>query len=379
LTPDGSLQRSELELSEDALLALPQSPAVFRIATPGGRPYLARTSVLRRRALRLLGKREGSSRVLHLREAFSQMDYWLTGSALDASMTLYEIARQDFPESYQRVLRLRMPPYLKLLLGNAWPRTMVTTQAGSGTGLTYGPFRSRAAAEYFESQYLELFQVRRCQEDLAPAPDHPGCLWGEVGKCLRPCQLAVSREEYGGEVARASEFLRTNGQSMIRSITAARDALSAEMEFEEAARQHRQLERVEGVLKARDELASDAASLQAVAVARSALPNTADLFLVRDGQWLGRVRLDFELQDGKPVSVDRKLRELWAGLGQIVMATRERQERVALLARWFYSTWRDGELLMFDRFDDPPVRKIVNALGRVMGRSEATQERLPLH
>jgi hypothetical protein len=151
------------------------------------------------------------------------------------------------------------------------------------------------------------------------------------------------------------------------------------MEFEEAARQHRQLERVEGVLKARDELASDAASLQAVAVARSALPNTADLFLVRDGQWLGRVRLDFELQDGKPVSVDRKLRELWAGLGQIVMATRERQERVALLARWFYSTWRDGELLMFDRFEDPPVRKIVNALGRVMGRSEATQERLPLH
>jgi hypothetical protein len=77
--------------------------------------------------------------------------------------------------------------------------------------------------------------------------------------------------------------------------------------------------------------------------------------------------------------VDRKLRELWAGLGQIVMATRERQERIALLARWFYSTWRDGELLMFDRFDDPPVRKIVNALGRVMGRSEATQERLPLH
>ena len=191
LTPDGSIAVSDLEHGDDALLALPQAPAVFLISAANGRPYLARTSVLRRRALRLLARRDSPARSFHLREAFSRLDYWLTGSALDASMRMYDLARRHFPDEYARMLRLRMPPYVKLLLANAWPRSIVTTHFGGGASLLYGPFRSRLAAEQFESEFLDLFQIRRCMMDLAPAADHPGCIYGEMNKCLRPCQLAV--------------------------------------------------------------------------------------------------------------------------------------------------------------------------------------------
>jgi hypothetical protein len=44
---------------------------------------------------------------------------------------------------------------------------------------------------------------------------------------------------------------------------------------------------------------------------------------------------------------------------------RERQEYLALLARWYYSSWRDGEWLAFDSYDDIPYRKLVNAVSRV--------------
>ena len=49
----------------------------------------------------------------------------------------------------------------------------------------------------------------------------------------------------------------------------------------------------------------------------------------------------------------------------------ERQEYLALLARWYYSTWREGEWLGFDSYGDIPYRKLVNAVSRVARRDSA--------
>jgi excinuclease ABC subunit C len=60
--------------------------------------------------------------------------------------------------------------------------------------------------------------MRRCQEDLQPSPDHPGCIYGEMNLCLRPCQQVVGAAEYGHEVDRVLEFLRSVGQSLLAAI-----------------------------------------------------------------------------------------------------------------------------------------------------------------
>ena len=101
-----------------------------------------------------------------------------------------------FPENYLELLKLRMPPYVKIVLANEFPRSQLTTHLTRCAGLYFGPFRSRASAERFESQFLDLFQMRRCQEDLKPSPEHPGCIYGEMGMCLRPCQEVVGPAEY---------------------------------------------------------------------------------------------------------------------------------------------------------------------------------------
>jgi hypothetical protein len=47
------------------------------------------------------------------------------------------------------------------------------------------------------------------------------------------------------------------------------------------------------------------------------------------------------------------------------LTVRERQEYLAILARWYYSTWREGEWIGFAGFDRIPYRKVVNAVSRV--------------
>lgn len=356
---------SDLAALDAALDTIPNAPAVFALWPEEGDPYLSKTALLRRRLLRLLRQRERPSRLLNLRHTVRRIEYELTGSTLESSLALYEAARSYFPETYLKLLKLRMPPYLKIVLANEFPRSQIVTQLSRRPAVYFGPFRSRASAERFESQFLDLFQMRRCQEDLAPSPEHPGCIYGEMGMCLRPCQQVVGPQEYAAEVERVVEFLRSDGNSLLASVAHSRDRLSEEMRFEEAARQHKRYEKVQDVLKLRDELARDLERLHGVAITRSVAPEAVELWFVRHGELHPRYRFTFEVQEGRTVSLDRKVREAIAAVEPQAKSLKDRQEHLALLARWFYSSWRDGEWLAFDSFEDVPYRKMVNAISRV--------------
>jgi len=354
----------DLAQLDRAVEALPNEPAVFVLWPKEGEPYVGKTGLLRRRLLRLLKERTQPSRLLNLRHTVARIEYRLTGSAFESSLALYEEMRRHFPDTYFERIKLRLPPYVKIVLNNPFPRSQITTQLTRTAGLYFGPFRSRAAAERFEAQFLDLFQMRRCLEDLVPSPEHPGCMYGEMGMCLRPCQQVVGPAEYGHEVERVAEFLRSSGQSLLDAIARSRDRLSQEMMFEEAARQHKRFEKVQEVLKLRDELAHELDRLNGVAITRSAAPEAVELFFVREGNWQEPRRFTFE-KDGRTVSLDRQLREAFAAVVPRKLTVRERQEYLALLACWYYSSWRDGEWLGFDSFDDIPYRKLVNAVHRV--------------
>ncbi|MGH9630128.1 MAG: hypothetical protein ACRD7E_17565 [Bryobacteraceae bacterium] len=363
-----------IEVAEDQsgldriLEALPPGPAVFLLWPEQGRPYLGKTALLRRRLKRMLRARQQPSRLLNLRNVVRRIEYRPVASQLEGHLVLYELARQHVDE-YLKFLKLRMPPYVKLILSNPFPRTQVTSRITGGAGRYYGPFRARVSAETFEHQFLDLFQLRRCQEDLTPSPDHPGCIYGEMGMCLRPCQQVVSQEEYASETARVSEFLSTSGRNLKQTAEAARDRLSAEMNFEEAARQHKRIEKIDQVLKQRDELVADAGLLCGVAVTPSLQAESVNLWFVLRGAWLAPRGFRVAASAEGAGSLDHRLREVAAGLSSKDVPLRERQEHLALLARWYYSTWREGEWLPFGGPEEIPYRKLVGAISRVAAAS----------
>ncbi|MBL8213057.1 MAG: hypothetical protein JNK87_20240 [Bryobacterales bacterium] len=370
--PPETLEFHDEESLDQALAQCPNVPAAFLIWPSEGAPYLAKTALLKRRLDRLLGRRSQPSRLLHLRALARRVEYWPYASRLEASLLLYELARTHFPDTYTRVLKLRQPPFVKLLLGNEYPRTQVTTRLSGSEALHYGPFSSRSAAEAFEAGFLDLFQIRRCQEDLEVSPEHPGCLYGEMGKCLRPCQMVVTAEGYRSEVARVEAFLRTGGHSLLESIQTARDRLSEEMEFEEAARMHKRLEKVTALVQSKGELACDIQNLGGVAILPALRLDAVMLWFLLDGYWRPGITLSLELEEGRPVPLDRKIRER---LHQLPPARRvllkERQEHLALLTAWFFSSWRDGEWVPIENSSSIPYRKVVNAVHRVVKRATA--------
>jgi excinuclease UvrABC nuclease subunit len=348
------------------LESAPACPGVFAIWAREGKPYVSRTAILRRRLKRLLREPTGS-RTLNLRSVCQRVEFWPVASQLEGTLVLYEVARRYLPDQYLDTLRLRMPPYVKLVTGIDYPRTQITSRIGT-SGQYVGPFRSRAAAELFEHEFLDLFQIRRCQEDFVPAPDHPGCIYGEMNMCLRPCQQAVGPAEYASEVSRVAEFLRGGGKTLLQSAEAARDRLSAELDFEAAAREHKRVERIMRVVGLRDELAGDIDQLYGIAVVQSTEPGKVALGFVLQGAWQPLQTFSIALE-GQATSMDRRMKEIAAALQPVRIGARERQEHLAILARWFYSSWRDGEWVRFEALDRLPYRKAVAAISRTADRA----------
>ena len=62
--------------------------------------------------------------------------------------------------------------------------------------------------------------------------------------------------------------------------------------------------------------------------------------------------------------IDTRLREIAGGL-PATLTLRDRQDHLAILSRWFFSNWRDGEWIPFDSLESIPYRKLTNAIHRV--------------
>jgi excinuclease UvrABC nuclease subunit len=283
------------------------------------------------------------------------------GSQLEALWWLYLLNRLHYPRHWRQRLRLKAPVLLKVSLRNRFPRCYPTRRMANDGALYYGPFPSRPAAERFSSDFLDLFKMRRCVEDLAPDPAHPGCIYSQMKMCLAPCFQGCTDEEYQQEVSRVVAFLDADGQSLIRSIEAERASAAEALEFEEAARLHRRIEKVQEVLRQKPGLVRNLADLNAVLVERGAAEKSVVFFRVTGGTLRGPATLSLDENVASPMPLDQQLHELLDPLGESASPedVTPAWEHLSLLARWYYSSFRTGELLMLPPSQEIPHTRLI--------------------
>jgi excinuclease ABC subunit C len=366
IPPSQRLDPNDPELGSQ-IAQIPNCRGIYRLTPETGIPYLGWSDYLSKRLARLLLNTNQTSNLLtNLRNRLRKVEYWLTGSRLESSLLLYYLSVSHDPDGYRRRLKLRPAWFVTLLLGDTFPRLSVRNKIARHPNRSYGPFRNRETAETFQKGIETLFQVRRCTESLAPAEDHPGCIYGEMNLCLRPCQLAVSVEEYGTEVNRVRDFLDTRGKHSLHVLMTSRDRASENTEFEEAAMLHKELEKVKSVLTFQDEIVTEVDSLNGVALTKGANDRTVVLWPMVSGCWHPPLRLEFPGQQLETRSLDQFLREKLTH--HIAPATRpaNRVDEIAVLARWYYSSRRDGEWFAFHDISDLNLRKLVRNISKLL-------------
>ena len=407
-----------------ALSQLPQHAAVYALygANAQDEPYIGRTPNLRGRLERLLQPSPKHPKRLQLAGRVRRIEYRLTGSDFESLLLQFEMLCDVYGAKALDRMHLRAPAFIRYLGSNPYPRITVTNKPSQREAdWAYGPFASRAAAERFADEALKLFLLRRCTDELAPDPSHPGCVYSEMKMCLAPCYKGCSDERYAEESAAVESFLATRGASKLVTLQTERDAASADLEFEKAAALHAQAQKVEAVRSLAPELVQPMSKLRALVLQASANPDEVAAFLYQDGRLRGPVAfstMGMRIQNeqsgssslfAQPLALEAvpeglESRDQGLGMGESAsgegVSTREavrprqgrgvlearmeealsrleqvkgqpqavvRQGHLALLKRWYYrpEVKRVGEVFFPDTEGHWPVRSILRGVGRV--------------
>jgi excinuclease ABC subunit C len=392
-----------------ALAAIPASAGVFALfgADARAEPYLGRTPNLRRRLRRFLDARPTQSRRLQLAEKVARIEYSLTGSDFEGSLQIYAASMEAFGERGRKRMHLRPPAFLRMASSNPYPRVYATSRISlRAADDLFGPFPSRAGAERFCEEMLNLFLLRRCHEELDPNPAFPGCVYSEMKMCLAPCFKGCSDERYALEAAQVHAFLATRGASLLTSLAAARDAASANLEFEKAANLHGRIQRVQTAVSLAPEAVHALSRLSGVMVQPAVEAGYVALFVIEEGRLAGPALFSVagmrhpNEQSGSsslfahPVAVeaiplegegmsapasrdvlDQRLADAMEALGQsatgIKPDAQTLADHIALFARWYYRPQirRVGEVLFAEADGRVPFKPLLRAISRVFRMS----------
>jgi excinuclease UvrABC nuclease subunit len=359
------------ERDAEVLSSVPAAPAVFllRGADAQAEPYVTKTANLRRRLQRLLGPVEERTKKLNLRDRVRGIEYAPTGSDFESGFLLYSVLRAVFPKTYQKRLRFRFAPFVKLHLENEYPRASITTRVGrlGGRSLFYGPFVSRVAAEKFMNDSLDFFKMRRCVDDLHPDPKFPGCIYSEMKMCLAPCFKGCSDDEYVTEVNRVQAYFDSSGDSLQRELSAERESASGRLAFEDAAAIHARVEKLKPILSQLPEIVQRLDRLSALLIQPSHIAGSVTFFRVDAGKISGPN--PFCIQSAEHAKSQSMESRVQVALDTFPPAkagsASETMEHLALLKRWFYRGSRTGELFFADTKGELPMRRIVRGISRV--------------
>jgi len=409
---------------EAALAAIPARAGVFALCghAANAEPYLTRCANLQRRIRRMLQPPAGATKRLNLREKVARIEYTVTGSEFEGLLTLYHATTACFGhEDARRRMRLHTPFFVRFMMENAYPRAYVTNRLSRrALDSFFGPYPSRAAADRALNEVLNLFKLRRCVEELAPDPSHPGCVYSEMKMCLAPCFKGCSDERYAEEAHAVLDFFGTRGESMLTKLSAERDAASAAMEFEQAAALHAQMVKVKAAAQCSDEIVRPLDQLDAVIVLPAAAASSANtdactevaLFAVNQGciapsrpalfstlgmrhanegsgstslfaqpHMLAAVPLDADGSPALTASIETTEERLKRTLHELVQPhdapeTAGLSDHLSLLRRWYYRPvkQRVGEIFFAEPSKENsnlPVRRILRGISRVCTRTIA--------
>ena len=219
----------------------------------------------------------------------ARFEYIVTDSELEA-LVLENNYIKEYNPKYNTLLKDgKTYPYIKVTVGEAYPRILFSRQMQKDKSKYFGPFSSASAVKDTIELINKLFLLRTCNRNLPKdiGVERP-CLNHHIKQCLAPCQGYISEEDYKERVKQAIDFLNGNYQPVMKDLMEKMKAASEELEFEEAAKYRDLLESVRKVSEKQKITDSDQEDKDVIAMARDDRDCVIQVFFVRGGKMIGR-------------------------------------------------------------------------------------------
>jgi excinuclease ABC subunit C len=221
---------------------LPTAPGVYLYKNAEGQIiYVGKAKNLRSRvgSYFVRGADENAKTGSLLREAVD-VEYIVVGNEKEALALENNLIKQKQPR-YNILLRDdKTYPYVKLTMGERYPRVYVTRRLKKDKSEFYGPFFPANLAYRIVDLIHRNFLIPSCNIDLNR--NHPrACLQYYIGRCLGPCVAGLTTEGAYAEAVRDVKLFLEGRHTDLKQSLMQRMAKAAEDEQYELAAKYRDL------------------------------------------------------------------------------------------------------------------------------------------
>ena len=215
-------------------------------------------------------------------------EYIVTDSELEALVLENNLIKEHRPKYNTLLKDDKTYPYIKVTVGEEYPRVLFSREMKKDKSRYFGPFTSAAAVKDTIELMNRLYQLRTCNKKFPRdfGADRP-CLNHHIGRCMAPCRGTIPKEVYGAQVEKALDFLNGNYQPILKELEEKMTQASENLDFEEAIRCRELLQSVRSVSQ-KQKLEGNGDDKDIIALAKDGADAVAQVFFIRNGRLIGR-------------------------------------------------------------------------------------------
>jgi excinuclease ABC subunit C len=223
---------------QQKIRSIPASPGVYLYKNAEGEViYVGKAKSLRHRVSSYFheGRIADAKTGTLLREAVD-VDYIVVANNKEALALENHLIKQKKPRFNILLRDDKTYPYVKLTLGERFPRVYVTRRLRKDGSVYYGPYFPANLAYRIVDLIHRNFLVPSCNVDLNRFHPRP-CLQFYIGRCLGPCVEGLTTPEIYQEAVRdAKLFLEGRQSDLSKSLHGRMQKAAEAQEFERAAK-----------------------------------------------------------------------------------------------------------------------------------------------
>ena len=219
----------------------------------------------------------------------ARFEYIVTDSELEALVLENNLIKENSPKYNTLLKDDKTYPYIKVTLGEEFPRILFSRTMKKDKSKYFGPYTSAAAVKDTIELLNKLYQLRTCNRVLPRdiGLERP-CLNYHIRQCLAPCQGYIDKTQYREQVNQALEFLNGNYNRILDELEGKMKAAAADLNFEDAATYrdlYNSVKQVSQKQKITDSVGEDK---DIIALYQDETEAVVQVFFVRDGKLIGR-------------------------------------------------------------------------------------------
>ena len=276
---------------EEELKKLPVKPGVYIMHDKDDAIiYVGKAISLRNRVRSYFRESTNKSpKIEKMVTKIARFEYIVTDSELEALVLENNLIKEHNPKYNTMLKDDKTYPYIKVTMGEDFPRVLFSRQMKKDKSRYFGPFTSAFAVKDTIELINKLYKLRTCNRVLPRdiGLERP-CLNYHIGQCMAPCQGYVTKEEYRAQVEQALDFLNGNFAPILNSLKQKMEEASENLEFEDAIRYRDLYNSVKQVAQKQKITDSDGEDKDIIALARDENDAVVQVFFVRGGKLIGR-------------------------------------------------------------------------------------------